>query len=485
MNAFEILGIEPTQDKKTIKKAYAALVKKYHPEEDMQKWQEIHEAYQRALEWAEGQNYLTKIAAASKVIPKDGTDEVLGQQTPWPVKETDTLPDEMNAPEGMDSKEREEAELNKLFDNLEELSAASKAEKAQQEKLELQKALTALNQMERYHKLGYEDWKEFFSREEYQHAMGQGAFLYRWSEILEKRTIDKKLYRLMNEQLKSIVLNQDGNKQTTKMVGLIDPIQLTEMRIRGAYVRHRETQKKRNRIAVFAILILIEIVPFSVYKIKDQKWKMHMQENINYEYNLRQGNEEWINDNKKGLDTVSEFDLYTTEVSLDELAKFLMRADEEILSIVLPYTHSLEPGVLVLDKEFKIGRALKENNPEKAGSAGNEYELVPLSLPFTNRISVGGKSIDLPKGTIEFAVRTENFYDSVLLWIDPKEMGFEKGCEIYCFDGEDYQKAGRRGSGDAEQAEIYFYDVLTYQVLCIPVSRLGEEEYPVVLIPAK
>lgn len=485
MNVFEILEIEPTQDKKTIKKAYAALVKKYHPEEDMQKWQEIHEAYQNALEWAEGRNYPTKTVAASWGILTDDTDEIFGQQISKLVNETDTLSDEMNASEGMDSKEREEAELNNLFDNLEDLSAASKAEKAQQEKLELQKALTALDQMERYHKLEYEDWKELFSREGYQHAMEQDAFLRRWSEILEKRAIDKKLYRLMDEQLERIVQNKDGNEPTKKMVGMMDPIQLTDLRIRGAYVRHRETKKKRIRIVVFAILILIEAVPFFVYKLKDQKWKMSMQDNVNFEYNLRQGNEEWINDNKKGLNTVSEYDLYMAQVSLDELAKFLMRADEEILSIVMHYTQTLEPGVLALGNEFKLGRALKEDNPEKTGSAGNEYKLVPMSLPFTNRILVGEESVDLPKGTIEFAVRTEKLYDNVLLWIDPKEMGFEKGCEIYCFDGEDYQKACRRVSGDGEQAEIYFYDVLTYQVLCIRVSRVGEEEYPVVLIPVE
>lgn len=390
MNAFEILGIEPTQDKKTI-------------------------------------------------------------------KETGALSAEVDEPEGTDSKERK-----------------------------LQKALTALDQMERYHKLGYEDWKELFSREEYQQAMSQSSFLYRWSEILEKLTIDKKLYQLMVGKLKSIARHQDDNEQTAETVGLIEPIELTEMKIRAAYNRYRGNQKKRYKIITIAILILTSVIKIHERK-EDREWKKHMQDSINYEHNLSQGNVEWLNDNKKGLNTVSDFDLLEAELSLDKLAKFLMRADEEIVSIVLPYTQTLKPGMLVLSEEFKfkVKKVLQAGNAEKAGGVGNEYELVPLSLPLTNRILVGGESVDLPKGTIEFAVRTENLYDSVLLWIDPKEMGFEKGCEIYCFDGEDYQKAGRRVSGDGEQAEIYFYDVLTYQVLCIRVSRLGEEEYPVVLIPVE
>ncbi|MBD5473169.1 MAG: J domain-containing protein [Lachnospiraceae bacterium] len=485
MNAFEILGIEPTQDKKTIKKAYAALVKKYHPEEEMQKWQEIHEAYQNALEWAEGRNYLTK-AAASGGIPEENTDEVFRQQISRPIKETGTLSAEADEPEEAGSKEREEAELNNLFDNLGELTAALKTEKIEQEKRKLQRALAELDQMERYHKLGYEDWKELFSGEEYQQAMSQSAFLNRWSEILEKLTIDKKLYQLMVGKLKSIAQNQGGNEQAAETVGMMEPVELTEMKIRAAYNRYRGKQKKKYKIVATAILILTSVIKIHERK-EDREWKKHMQDSINYEYNLRQGNEEWINDNKKGLNTVSDFDLLEAELSLDNLAKFLMRADEEIVSIVLPYTQTLKPGILVLSEEFKfkVKKVLQAGKPEKAGSAGNEYELVPLSLPDTNQILVGEESVDLTKDTIEFAVRTENFYDSVLLWIDPKEMGFEKGCEIYCFDGEDYQKAGRRVSGDGEQAEIYFYDVLTYQVLCIRVSRLGEEEYPVVLIPVE
>ena len=48
-NPFKVLGIEPTSDKKQIKKAYAKLAARYHPEEYPEKWQEIHEAYEAAI----------------------------------------------------------------------------------------------------------------------------------------------------------------------------------------------------------------------------------------------------------------------------------------------------------------------------------------------------------------------------------------------------------------------------------------------------
>lgn len=51
--AFDVLGIEVTRDKRAIKKAYASLAKQYHPEEHPAEWTKIHEAYQTAMEFAQ------------------------------------------------------------------------------------------------------------------------------------------------------------------------------------------------------------------------------------------------------------------------------------------------------------------------------------------------------------------------------------------------------------------------------------------------
>lgn len=49
MNAWEVLEIEPTSDKKEIKKAYARLLKQYHPEENPEEFKQIQAAYQQCL----------------------------------------------------------------------------------------------------------------------------------------------------------------------------------------------------------------------------------------------------------------------------------------------------------------------------------------------------------------------------------------------------------------------------------------------------
>ena len=51
--AFKILEIEPTSDKKKIKIAYSKMLKKYHPEEFPEMFMKIQEAYQTALEFEE------------------------------------------------------------------------------------------------------------------------------------------------------------------------------------------------------------------------------------------------------------------------------------------------------------------------------------------------------------------------------------------------------------------------------------------------
>ena len=51
--AFKILEIDLTADKKNIKSAYSKILKKYHPEEFPDLFIQINEAYKKTLEYAE------------------------------------------------------------------------------------------------------------------------------------------------------------------------------------------------------------------------------------------------------------------------------------------------------------------------------------------------------------------------------------------------------------------------------------------------
>lgn len=54
MSIWSTLGIDPTRDKREIKRAYAKMAARYHPEEQPEKFQEIYDAYEQALSYAEG-----------------------------------------------------------------------------------------------------------------------------------------------------------------------------------------------------------------------------------------------------------------------------------------------------------------------------------------------------------------------------------------------------------------------------------------------
>lgn len=66
---WEILGIEPTLDKKEIRKAYAALSRTYHMEEFPEEFARIQQAYHAALEYAQHQR--GKAAQFMHVVPSD------------------------------------------------------------------------------------------------------------------------------------------------------------------------------------------------------------------------------------------------------------------------------------------------------------------------------------------------------------------------------------------------------------------------------
>ena len=53
MDIWKILGIEPTKDKKTIKKAYRQQLPLYNPEDDQEGFMALREAYEEALRFAE------------------------------------------------------------------------------------------------------------------------------------------------------------------------------------------------------------------------------------------------------------------------------------------------------------------------------------------------------------------------------------------------------------------------------------------------
>ena len=65
-NCWNILGIEHTDDKKKIKRAYARLAKQYHPEEQSKQFVELSNAYKEALQYTQRQQSIEEKAQIVK-----------------------------------------------------------------------------------------------------------------------------------------------------------------------------------------------------------------------------------------------------------------------------------------------------------------------------------------------------------------------------------------------------------------------------------
>lgn len=82
---WEILEIEPTTDRKIIKKAYALCAKKYHPEENPEGFERLKEAYEYALQYASGKK------VPQQEVFSDETKTELSHQAQIETDEVDEL----------------------------------------------------------------------------------------------------------------------------------------------------------------------------------------------------------------------------------------------------------------------------------------------------------------------------------------------------------------------------------------------------------
>lgn len=235
IRAFEVLEIEQTTDKKKIKKAYAKLVKQYHPEEFPEEWKRVHEAYADAIKWA------NEYIKTDNEIPT-------GQQRKIGNKKAE-------GPSQYD-------ELEKTFDNLDRLVLENRNRENQEN---LKRALCELKKLGKSRELSYEDWKALLNNEDYAWAIGQEAFIRKLGEVLTRKRIDGNLYNAMKEQLK-MVQNEIVSEQpaSDKQKSLNDAIAYTDKRVESAYRRYykKYIDQKGDPFVGMMILCLIGVVVF-------------------------------------------------------------------------------------------------------------------------------------------------------------------------------------------------------------------------------
>ena len=282
-NAYDILGIDWNADTRTIKKAYARLVKQYHPEENPEGWKRIHDAYELAMKNASGKKQYEQYAGISEET-HDQTQipHMSVPQTPNIPIETSGDPLVPNMPMGAQEKEillhslpkSQEDELEAVFGNVEKVIRERQDE---QEKIAIEKIereLQTIRQMTKKRRLRVVDeWNRFFSRRNLLPIISRSEFLTEMGDCLASKTIDDEVYTYLSEQLEWIIKYlKKNNPNLIDADSNMDAVRYVRDRLISGNMAFR---KKRGivikiMIAVFVIDMFLQPLLADKYSIRAQ-----------------------------------------------------------------------------------------------------------------------------------------------------------------------------------------------------------------------
>lgn len=243
-DAFEILQIEKTNDIKKIKKAYASLVKQYHPEEDKEKWLILHTAYQQALEYAKCNDKFTQIQVPRKntnlIVPKDGNGERIAEQ---------------------EFRDKELEELMEQIANPKE--CGSKKVSSQNEDAFLH-AFMWLNKMEKEQGGLCAKWMEFFQSETYMRVCLNEQFLFGLGRMIGSIEIDGSTERFLRQEVRKIRARLYDDIDTNQTEHRSKAIKYLENEIDIASKRYKKEAQDRNNTTLALIFLTFNLCPIGI-----------------------------------------------------------------------------------------------------------------------------------------------------------------------------------------------------------------------------
>lgn len=190
MNIWEILNIDETTDIKTIRHAYSIMSKQCHLESEPEKFQQLYQAYHKALEFAKNNKHgETDFSAYGSHM------------------QSDALSEKENGHEKENSVQEQDMPAPSIYDNLEDMQklqseTSSDGEEEQQEtpystlfgdqlyintSTVVKDGLTAFQ--EYFEQKGKKDWKEFVTRPEFLRAQFDERFVRQIVDFLRKQTL--------------------------------------------------------------------------------------------------------------------------------------------------------------------------------------------------------------------------------------------------------------------------------------------------------
>ena len=461
MDIYQVLGISPTRDKKIIRKAYAGLIRKYHPEEHPEKWKEIHDAYTIAMQRADQE----EVPAVSISKPKN-EEQRPQREEQKPQHEEQTPQQQEQNPQEKNAEVRRKSENRKgetkqpeedLFGNLEKLTETAKKEQQEERQRQLKTAIEQLNMLCEPKKLQFLQWQEFFGKEEYQWAVRQGEFLYELANRLRGHVMGRRLYRFLLDQIQTIENYNRSVNEIPKKQGAYDAYRMVRMELETGY--RRAVRIKINRAGVHAwfsrviksiicdmkalmphfrllliefgvvILIMILICIDTSYEVKQTVDRDPVEEDY----------ENIFPDQMTG-NILKMLDLMNTEQKTE-----LLKMGEPIAD-----------GIYVLGNEEQVRLGISAIVMENKTVAEDRERDVP---------SCEVKVLSDPKG-YAFEVQAQE-EEKLILYCDPEKLTGCRSADIY-YDGKNgYVKYGNRLQNEEQESERYVHETLGYPVFFV------------------
>lgn len=187
LTALDVLGVKADATRDEIKRAYAELSKKYHPEEFPEEFQQIHEAY-RVLSRTARQKpeQQTRTEERQYQEPQAEEKEAAEEETKFDFQKGYR----QNYKEKQKSPKEENREYH--FDSVLENAGQKEQEKLHEAVLRALAEMNILLQPNYCEKVKL--FQAFFEKEEYQEALHQPEFLQEFTKMLHRVTLKKAIY---------------------------------------------------------------------------------------------------------------------------------------------------------------------------------------------------------------------------------------------------------------------------------------------------
>ena len=441
MDIYQVLGISPTRDKKIIRKAYAGLIRKYHPEEHPEKWKEIHDAYMVAMQRADQE----EVPAVSISKPKNEEQKPQREEQKPQREEQKPQHEEQKSQEkaaGVHRKSESRRVKPKwpepdLFGNLEELTETAKKERQEERQSQLKAAIEQLHALCKPKKLQFLQWKEFFRKEEYQWAVRQGEFLYELANCLKGHVMGRRLYHFLLEQIQIIENDNRVSGEVPKRQGAYDAYRMVRMEL--------ETNYQRNHPAVQKILLFVLLLAIAGTVLFSFKWKAGKAD--------RQSEADQMVDREY----VEE---YYENILPDEMTENilkmldLMNTDQK--TELLKMGEPIADGTYVLGNEEQVRLGISAIVMENKTVAEDRERDVP---------SCEVKVLSDPNG-YAFEVQAQE-EEKLILYCDPEKLTGCRSADIY-YDGKNgYVKYGNRLQNEEQESDRYVHEALGYPVFFV------------------